>query len=170
MTTSRFWFYSSRESNLSWETNVAGGVERKVRIPEPAQGLHESCLVALVFYTKLYIKLAVSLGSSSFSQFSFPFNFRTANALVLKFGKLPLSCRFSNTLLAIFDILFRSRDIHRFVPKNWPKLTSGRVFQHNFISKANLKNPEQSFLGNRFYLLRKQRECLCQGRFSTKKQ
>ena len=39
MTTSRFWFYSSRESDLSWETNVAGGVERKVRIPEPAQGL-----------------------------------------------------------------------------------------------------------------------------------
>ena len=32
-----------------------------------------------------------------------------------------------------------------FVPKNWPKLTCGRVFQHNFISKANLKNPEQGF-------------------------
>ena len=64
---------------------------------------HQSCFVALVFYTKLYIKLAVSLGS--FSQFSFPFNFRTANALVLKFGTLPLSCRFSNTLLEIFDII-----------------------------------------------------------------
>ena len=85
-------------------------------------------MVALVFCTKLYIKLAVSLGS--FSQFSFPFNFRTANALVLKFGTLPLSCRFSNTLLAIFDILFRSRVIHRFVPKNGPKLTCRRVFQH----------------------------------------
>ena len=126
---------------------------------------HRSCTVALVFYTKLYIKLAVSLGS--FSQFSFPFNFRTANALVLKFATLPLSCRFSNKLLAIFDILFRSRDIHRFVPKNGPKLTCGRVFQHNFISKANLKNPEQGFLVHRFYLLRKQKECLCQGRFST---
>ena len=105
---------------------------------------HQSCLVALVFYTKLYIKLAVSLGS--FSQFSFPFNFWTANALVLKFGTLPLSCRFSNTLLAIFDVLFRSRVIHRFVPKNGPKLTCGGVFQHNVISKANLKNPEQGFL------------------------
>ena len=55
---------------------------------------HQSCLVALVFCTKLYIKLAVSL--CSFSQFSFPFNFRTANALVLKFATLPLSGLFSN--------------------------------------------------------------------------
>ena len=49
---------------------------------------HQGCLVALVFCTKLYIKLVVSL--SLFSQFSFPFNFRTA--LVLKFGTLPLKC------------------------------------------------------------------------------
>ena len=117
---------------------------------------HRSCLVALIFCTKLYIKLAVSL--CSFSQFSFPFNFRTANALVLKFGTLPLSCFVSNSLLAIFDILFCSRVIHRFVPKNGPKLTCRRVFQHNFISKANLKNPEQSFLVHKFYLLREQRE------------
>ena len=79
---------------------------------------HQSCLVALVFCTKLYIKLAVSL--CLISQFSFPFNFRTANALVLKFGTLPLSCLLSNTVLAIFDIIFRSRVIHRFVPKNGP--------------------------------------------------
>ena len=126
---------------------------------------HQSCLVALVFCTKLYINLAVSL--CSFSQFSFPFNFRTANALVLKFGTLLLSCLFSNILLAIFDILFRSRVMHRFVPKNGPKLTCGRVFQHNFISKANLKNPEQGFLVHRFYLLRQQKESLWQSRFST---
>ena len=63
---------------------------------------HQSCSAALVFCTKLYIKRAVSL--CSFSQFSFPFNFRTANALVLKFGPLPLSGLFSNTLLTIFDI------------------------------------------------------------------
>ena len=126
---------------------------------------HQSCLVALVFCTKLYIKLAASLGS--FSHVSFPFNFQTANALVLKFGKLPLSCRFSNTLLAIFDILLRVRVIHRFVLKNGPKLTCGRVFQHNFISKANLKKFRARFLVHRFYLLRKQKECLCQGRFST---
>ena len=126
---------------------------------------HQSCTVALVFYTKLYLKLAVSL--CSFSQFSFPFNFRTANALVLKVRTLPLSCRFSNKLVAIFDILFCSRVIHRFVPKNGPKSTCGRVFQHNFISKANLKNPEQGVLVHRFYLLRKQKECLCQGRSST---
>ena len=126
---------------------------------------HQSCVVALVFCTKLYIKLAVSL--CSFSQVSFPFIFRTANALVLKLGTLLFSCRFSNTLLAIFDISFRSRVIHRFVPKNGPKLTCRRVFQHNFISKANLKNPEQSFLVPRFYLLRQQKESLWQGRFST---
>ena len=53
-----------------------------------------------------------------------------------------------------------------FVPKNGPKLTCGRVFQHNFISKANLKNPEQGFLVHRLYLLRKQRECLwCKASF-----
>ena len=32
-----------------------------------------------------------------------------------------------------------------FCTENGPKLTCGRVFQHNFISKANLKNPEQGF-------------------------
>ena len=126
---------------------------------------HQSCLVALVFCTKLYIKLAVSL--CSFSQFSFPFNFQTACALVLKFGTLPLSCFVSNILLAILDILFCSRVIHRFVPKNEPKLTCGRVFQHSFISKANLKNPEQAFSVHRFYLLREQKVCLWQDRFST---
>ena len=52
-----------------------------------------------------------------FKEFSFPSNFRTGNALVLKIGTLPLGCLFSNTLLAIFDILFRSRVIYRFVPK-----------------------------------------------------
>ena len=88
----------------------------------------------------------------SFSQFSFPFNFRTASALVLKFGALPLSCLFSNRLLAIFDILFRSGVIHRFVPKKGPKLTCGRVFQHNFMSKANLKNPEQGFFSSQILL------------------
>ena len=126
---------------------------------------HQSCTVALFFCTKLYIKLAVSL--YSFSQFSFPFNFQTANTLVLKFGTLSLHCLFSNTLLAIFDIFFRSKVIHRFVPKNGPKLTCWRVFQHNFISKANLKNPEQGFLVHRFFLLGKQKDRLWQGRFST---
>ena len=83
--------------------------------------------------------------------FSFPFNFRTANALVLKFSTLPLGCLFSNTLLAIFDILIRLRVIHRFVSKNWPKLTCGRVFQHNSISKANFKNPEQGFFSSQIF-------------------
>ena len=55
-------------------------------------------------------------------------------------------------MLAIFDVLFRSKVIHRFVPKNGPKLTCGRVFQHNFISKANLKNPEQVFFSSQILL------------------
>ena len=70
----------------------------------------------------------------------------------LNFGTLLLSCLFSNTLLAIFDILFRSRVIHRFVPKNGPKLTCGCGFQHNFISKANLKNPEAKFFSSQILL------------------
>ena len=126
---------------------------------------HQSCTVALVFCTKLYKKPAFSL--CSFSQFSFPFNFQMANALVLKFGTLPLRCLFANSLLAIFGIFFRSKVIHRCVPKNGPKMTHGRVFQHNFISKANLKNPEQGFLVHRFHLPRKQKDCLWQGLFST---
>ena len=137
---------------------------------------HQSCTVALVFCTKLYIKLAVSLGfyfyfffiniwgipqqdiglpwSSSFSQFSFLFNFRMANALVLKFGTLPLSCRFSNTLLANFDILFRSRVIHRFVPKNEPKLTCGRFFQHinKLYFKSEFKKSRASFVSSQILL------------------
>ena len=52
----------------------------------------------------------------------------------------------------MFDILFRSRVIHRFVPKNGPNLTCGRVFEHNFILKANLKNPEQGFFSSQTLL------------------
>ena len=126
---------------------------------------HQSRLVALVFCTKLYIKFVVSL--CSFSQFSFPFNFRTAKALVVKFGTLPLNHLFSNTVLAISDIVFLSKVIYRFVPKNGPNLTCGHVFQHNFISKANLKNPEQSFLVHRLHFPRKQKGSLSQIRFST---
>ena len=102
------------------------------------------------FLYKVVQKMAVSL--CSFSQFSFPLNFRTASALVLKFGTLLLSCLFSNKLLAIFYILFRSRVIHCFVPKNGPKLTCGRVFQHNYILKPNLKNPEQGFFSPQILL------------------
>ena len=126
----------------------------------------QSCLLALVFCTKLYIKLAFSL--CSFSQFSFPFNFWTANALVLKFGTRPLSCLCSNSLLAIFDILFCSRVIHRFALKNGSKLTCRLFFQHNFISKANLKNPEQGFLVQRFYLPRKQKKVSGEAGFQLK--
>ena len=87
---------------------------------------HQSCFVALAFCTKLHIKLAFSL--CSFSHFPFPFNFQTDKALVLQFGPLSLYQLFSNTLLAIFDIFFRSRVIDRFVPKNGPNLTCRRVF------------------------------------------
>ena len=111
---------------------------------------HQSCLVALVFCTKLYtcIKLAVSL--CSFSQFSFPFNFRTANALVLKFCTLLLSCLFSNTLLAIFDIFFSFKNYSPFCTEKWAKIDMRERFQHNFISKSRAR-----FLVHRFYLLRK---------------
>ena len=152
-------------SSSSFQNGSSGENRVKKFSGEVGVKCHQSCLVALVFCTKLYIKLAVSL--CSFSQFSFPFNFRTVSTLVLKFGTLPLSYLFSNTLLAIFEILFCSRVIHRFVQKNGPKLTCRRVFQHNFISKANLKNPEHGFLVHRFYLLREQRECTWQDRFST---
>ena len=153
-------------SSYSSFSNGSSGENRVKKISgEVGIKCHQSCTVALVFCTKLYIKLAVSL--CSLSQFSFPFNFQTANVLVLKFGILPLRCLFSNILLAIFDIFFRSKVIHRFVPKNGPKMTCGRVFQQNFISKANLKNPEQGFLVHRFHLLRNQKECFWQGRFST---
>ena len=102
------------------------------------------CLVALVFCTKLYIKVAVSL--FSFSQFSFPFNFRTAKALVLKFCTLPLNCLFSNTLLAILKSFFVQELCTVLYPKNGPNLTCRCVFKPNLISKANFKNPGHGFL------------------------
>ena len=94
-----------------------------------------------------------------------PFEINTFPAVVTLIADFGLVC--AQRVLAIFDISFRSRVFHRFVPKNGPKLTCGHVFQHNFISKANLKNPEQDFLVHRFYLLRKQKECLWQDRFSS---
>ena len=114
---------------------------------------HQSCTVALVFCTKLYIKnikLAVSL--CSFSQFSFPFNFRTANVLVLKFGTLPLRCLFSNILLAIFDIFFRSKVIHHFVPKNVPKMTCGACFSTYLHFKSEFKKSRARFFSSQSLL------------------
>ena len=73
-------------------------------------------------------------------------------------------------MLAIFDIFFRSKVIDRFVPKNGPKVTPcGRVFQHNFISKANLKNPEQGFFSSQILLAEEtKRLCLARPVFNLK--
>ena len=117
-------FLVSSESSI-WNGSMGENRQKEFHC-EVGLKCHQSYIVALAFCTKLYIKLAFSL--CSFSQFSFPFNFWTAEALVLKFGSLPLHHLFSNTLLAIFDIFFRSRVIDRFVPKNGPNLTCGRVF------------------------------------------
>ena len=117
-------FLVSSESSI-WNGSMGENRQKEFRC-EVGLKCHQSCLVALAFCTKLYIKLAFSL--CSFSHFSFPFNFQMAKALVLKFGPLPLYHLFSNTLLAIFDIFFRSRVIDRFVPKNGPNVTCGRVF------------------------------------------
>ena len=65
---------------------------------------------------------------------------------------LPSVGPFSNTLLAMFDIFFRSKVFHRFVPKNRPKMTCGRVFLHNFISKANLKKSKAKFFSSQILL------------------
>ena len=116
---------------------------------------------ALVFCTKLCIKLAVFL--CSFSQFSFPFNFQTANALVLKFDTLPLRCLrflrlFSNTLLAIFNLfififlIFQFKSYSRFCTEKWAKMTCGRVFEHKFISEANLKKSRGRFFHSQILL------------------
>ena len=86
---------------------------------------YQSCLIALVFCTKLYRKLAVSL--CSFLQFSFPFNFWTANALVLKFCTLPLSYLFSNTLLAIL-ISFFVQDLFTVLYQNMGQIWHAGVF------------------------------------------
>ena len=107
-------------------------------------------MVALVFCTKLYIKLAVAL--CSFSQFSFPFNFPTANALVLKFGTLPLSCLFSNTLLANFDILFRLKVIHRFVPKKWAKIDMRACFSTLLYFESEIKISRAMFFSSQILL------------------
>ena len=53
-----------------------------------------------------------------------------------------------------------------FSKKSDEKQRSNKVHP-NYISKANLKNPEHRFLVHIFYFLVKQKECLWQGRFST---
>ena len=78
------------------------------------------------------------------SRFSFPFNFEMANALVLKFGTFPLSCPFSNTLSAIFDICLRLRVNHRFVPRMGPVWHAG-VFFHTLYIKSKLKKSRARF-------------------------
>ena len=95
-------FLVSSESSI-WNGSMGENREKEFRC-EVGLKCHQSCLVALAFCTKLYVKLAFSL--CSFSQFSFPFNFPTAEALVLKFGPLPLYHLFSNTLLEILISFF----------------------------------------------------------------
>ena len=138
MTKITFWSLLKVQSQTDLWVKTVWKIQFKVGIK-----CHQSCLVALGFCVNLYTKLAVSL--CSFSQFSFPFNFRTAKGLALKFGTLPVNQLFSNTFLAILISIFRSRVIHRFVPKNGPNLTCGRVLLHNFISKGNLKIQSKGF-------------------------
>ena len=95
----------------------------------------------MVFCTKLCIKLAVSL--CSFSQFSFPFNFETANALVLKFSTLPLRCLFSNTLLAIFDIFFFFKSCSPFCTEKWAK--NDTVKEEIFVGEKFRTFPSKTF-------------------------
>ena len=110
----------------------------------------QSCTVALVFCTKLYIKLAVS--RCSFSQFSFPFNFQMANALVLKFGTLPLRCLFSNTLLAIFDIFFSFKSYSPFCTEKWAKNDMRACFSTQLYFKSEFKKSRASFFSSQILL------------------
>ena len=67
-------FLVSSQSSI-WNGSMGENRQKEICC-EVGLKCHQSCLVALAFCTKLYIKLAFSL--CSFSQFSFPFNFRTA--------------------------------------------------------------------------------------------
>ena len=118
-------FLVSSESSI-WIESMGENHQKEIRCEVGLLKCHQSCLLAMAFCTKLYIKLAFSL--CSFSQFSFPFNFRAAESLVFKFGPLSLYHFFSNMLLAIFDIFFFKTVIHRFVRKTGPNLIRGRVF------------------------------------------
>ena len=112
----RNWTFDKNSFLVSSESSIWNGSmgENRLKKSRCEVGLkcHQSCFAALAFCTKLYIILAISL--CSFLNFLF---LRTAEALVLKFGALLLYHFFSNTVLAIFDIFFRSRVIHRFGPK-----------------------------------------------------
>ena len=95
------------------------------------------------FLYKVAQKIAVS--TCSFAHFSFPLNFWAVKAKALKFVTLPLNFLFFNTLLAIFDIFFVQElftALHQKYAKTWH---ATMFLNHNFISKANLKIPEQSF-------------------------
>ena len=58
---------------------------------------------------------------------------------------------FSNTLLAIFDILIRSRVIYRFVLKNGPNWHEGVFFNITFFQKK-FKKPEQGFFSSQILI------------------
>ena len=107
---------------------------------------HQSCLVALVFCTKLYIKLAVSL--CSFSQFSF----RTANALVLKIWHTSSQRSFLQYLVSDFWYLILFKSYSPFCTGKWANWHAGVVFQHNLYFKSEFKKSRAIFFSSQISL------------------
>ena len=103
----------------------------------------------------------------SVSQFSFPFNCRPANALVLQFGTLPLRCLFSNSLVAIFVILFCSRVVHRFLywkmVQNWH---AGLFFNITLCQKRIKKSRARFFSAQIILAEETKRMCLARPVFN----
>ena len=91
-----------------------------------------------------------------FSVFIFPifFSFSLSNGECLRLENWHTSSRLSflQYLVSDFWYLISFKNYSPFCTENVPKLTCGRVFQHNFISKANLKNPEQCFFSSQILL------------------
>ena len=161
----RNWTFEENSFLVSSESSIRNGSmgesrQKEIRW-EVGLKCHQSCLVALAFCTKLYIKLAFSL--CSFSQKFFLLTFERLKPGLEIWSTFSLSS-FLQYLVSDFWYLFSFKSYSPFCTKNGPNLTCRRVFQHNFILKANLKNPEQGFLVDRLYQPMKQKWSLWQVR------
>ena len=107
-------------------------------------------LACLGFLYKVVHKLALSL--CSFSQFSFPFGFWTANALVLKFGTLPLSCLFLQSFVRDFSYIVLFKSYSPFCTEKWVKIDMRACFSTYLYFKSEFKKSRARFFSSQMLI------------------
>ena len=82
----------------------------------------------------------------------FPFYLSNGQCLGLEIWHTSSQWSFLQYLVSDFWYIMPFKSFSPFCAKNGPKLTCGHVFQDNFLSEANLKNPEQGFFRSHILL------------------